>query len=499
MPARLSILLVVAFSFLFYACDSSTISGDFSENQPPRTFLTVEHIELPEEERLASNVEIKWWGDDPDGYVVAYEFCVGDQQDVCDFEQGAWEYTEKTDTTMVLPIPPGDDVADVTFNVRSIDNEGLRDPEGASVTFPIKNSPPSIIFDPTQTPPDTTYSIMSFGWEASDPDGEADLNYIEVAMNIDQDHPEESDWVRLDRDVDFLTMVIDQNSIDENGRATARLYSGRALSEVGEGIGNVVLDGQNTLYLRAFDQSLTGSEIAGHEWFVKEQTSNLLFMNDDNSAGATGSMALHMSMLDQLDFDYDVWDISDALIPSGNVLPTPLDPTLSMALAEWDHIYFISDQLDHNLLYALQFTSEFLSAGGSIFVNIPSRIIPAQNRDPVFNFLPFSGYQELPPGESRFILFPGSQLEPMDDNLEPLTLAAGSQNTIPLVPEGDANLFYSAEFIAGDHDFSRLIAASNQNQSILYFGIDFRNISDDSPLLETLDYFLNDHLGFEKN
>ena len=271
------------------------------------------------------------------------------------------------------------------------------------------------------------------------------------------------------------------------------------MNEVGEGIDNVVLDGQNTLYLRAFDQSLTGSEIAGHEWFVKEQTSNLLFMNDDNSAGATGSMALHMSMLDQLDFDYDVWDISDALIPSGNVLPTPLDPTLSMALAEWDHIYFISDQLDHNLLYALQFTSEFLSAGGSIFVNIPSRIIPAQNRDPVFNFLPFSGYQELPPGESRFILFPGSQLEPMDDNLEPLTLAAGSQNTIPLVPEGDANLFYSAEFIAGDHDFSRLIAASNQNQSILYFGIDFRNISDDSPLLETLDYFLNDHLGFEKN
>ncbi len=503
MPKRIPLPLPLLILFLISSCDTSSISGEFKENQPPRTFLSVDRIDLPDEQRLASRVDITWWGDDPDGYVVAYEICVGENEapdDQCHPESEEWEYTESTDTTITLPLTPGQDTDDVLFSVRAIDNEGLRDPEGANVRFPIRNSPPEIFFDPTLTPPDTTYSIMSFGWEASDPDGDEDLNYIEMTMNLDEDDPDANDWIRLDRDINFITLQINPNDIDENGNATADLYLGRGMSPADDVVNNIRLEGNNTLHVRAFDQSEAQSRTAEHEWYIKEQTSNILFINDDNTAGAPGNVAFHTAFLDQLGITYDYWDISEALIPSGNVLPTPFDPTLPLVLAQWDHIYYISNSLERNLLYALEFTSDFLAEGGSMFINIPSRGISSQNEDAVFNFLPFSGFQELPAGESRFILFPNTEIESQNASIPDLTLASGSQNTLPLVPEGDANLFYNAEFtLRGEHEISRLIAASNNDQNILFFGIDMRDITEDSPLDQTMEYFLLDHLGFETN
>ena len=501
MTVRIPLLFLLLILFVTYTCDRSPISGEFSENQPPRTFLSVDRIDLPEEERLASRVDITWWGDDPDGYVVAYEICIGEHDgpdDPCHLENGEWEYTERTDTTITLPITPGQDTDDVLFNVRSIDNEGLRDPEGASVRFPIRNSPPNINFDPAITPPDTTFSIMSFGWQASDPDGDEDLNYIEITMNLDEDDPEASDWIRLDRDISFITLEINQNDTDGNGNVTADLYLGRGMTPSPEVVNNITLDSDNTLHIRAFDQSEAQSRIVAHQWHVKKQTSNILFINDDNTAGATQNITFHTAFLDELGLSHDFWDISGALIPSGNVLPTPFDPTLPLVLAQWDHIYFISNSLERNLLYALEFTSDFLGQGGAIFINIPSRDVSSQNRDAVFNFLPFTGFQALPPGESRFILFPNSEIQAMNDNVGNLMLASGSQNTLPLVPEGDANTFYRADFILrGEHEISKVISASNEQQNILYFGIDLRDISQQSPLSQTMEYLLLDHLGFE--
>lgn len=502
MTERVPLLFIILLLLFTYSCDTASISGDFKENQPPRTFLSVDRIDLPDDERLASRVDITWWGDDPDGYVVAYEICIGEDQgpdDPCYPGNGGWERTERTDTTITLPLTPGEDTDDVLFSVRAIDNEGMLDPEAASVRFPIRNTPPNITFDPTFIPPDTTYSIMSFGWNATDPDGDADLNYIEMTMNMDEDDPEASDWIRLDREIDFITLEINQEEQDENGNVTADVFTGRALRAIDQTMNNVNLEGDNTLHIRAFDQSEAASNIAEHQWYIKRQTSNILFINDDNTGGAAGNISFHAEFLDENNLSYDFWDISAALIPSGNVLPTPFDPTLPLVMAQWEHIYFISNQLDRNLLYALEFTSEFLAQGGSFFVNIPSRSIPSHNREAVFNFLPFSGFQELPEGQSRFLLFRNSEITPLSEPLPELTLAAGAQDHFPLVPEGDANTLYEADFIAGDHEYSRLISASNQARNILYFGIDMRDISEDSPLSETLEYFLLDHLGFEMN
>ena len=63
---------------LILACCDTGLQGDFKQNQPPKTYLTVNSINLPEDDRLNSQTRISWWGDDPDGYIVGYEIYIGD-------------------------------------------------------------------------------------------------------------------------------------------------------------------------------------------------------------------------------------------------------------------------------------------------------------------------------------------------------------------------------------------------------------------------------------
>lgn len=483
------LLFFLISGLLFYACED-TLTGDYHENQPPRTFLTVENIDLPEDERLTSNVEVEWWGDDPDGYVVGYEICIGDDCDMQDEEGENWEYTESTDTTLVLPIPEGDDVADVRFSVRAIDNEGLRDPEGAYVTFPIKNSPPSIIYDPTVTPPDTTFSFFSFGVEASDPDGEQDLNYLEIAVN-DPD----GEWLQIDAETDFFTFDLNMDDANEDGTVTADFYTGRALNPTDEVLEGFKPDDENTLYVRVFDQSLAESNIAEYDWYIKEQNSNILLIND--VAGATeGDGNFHRNLLAELGYDnVDYWDISEALIPSGEVLPTPIDPTLNRVLAQWEHIYWLSDNLERNFLFALESTLDFFSEGGTMFVNIPSSPVSSQNEENVFSLIPATDFEDYPPGQTRFTLTSG--LISLNENLDDLELDPGFTNIEPLIPDGDAEPLYDGDFNQ-DGDYSRMLSAINNERDILYMGINLIDFEEEEPIDETLEYFL-DQLEFISN
>lgn len=494
MLKRLRLLLFIFLAgVVAYACED-TLSGDFNENQPPRTFLAIDNINLPEDERLASRVDVEWWGDDPDGYVVAYEICIGDEEcDPGDTESENWEYTESTDTTLVLPIPEGEEIADVKFNVRAIDNEGLRDPEGASVIFPIENSPPEINFDPTQTPPDTTYSYLSFGFEATDPDGDEDLNFIEINVN----DPDEGEWVELDPETGFVTLEIDQDNMAEDGTYSAEVFVGRALNTTGEFIDGIELNSDNTLNIRAFDQSLAESNIAEFEWYIKEQTSNILFINDVEGA-TEGDRQFHSELLANAGYtEFDYWEIAESLIPAGDVLPTPIDPTLNNALAKWDHIYWVSDDLEHNFLFALEATIEFFDQGGTMFVNIPSRTVSSQNEEAVFSLLPTNAFEDPPPGQQRFTLPFGSELIPLIDELDPLELSTGYANINPMIPDGDAHELYDGDFSGGDdHDFSKLLSGITEDQSVVYFGITLRDFTEESPLEETLQYLL-DQLEFE--
>jgi hypothetical protein len=479
------------------ACDTG-LQGDFKENRPPKTFFNISEINLPEGERLVSQISISWWGDDPDGYVVGYEFVIGDTT-------GAeWVYTTSTDSTFVLPIPQGEMDANVRFTVRAIDNEDARDPEPPSLVFPIRNSPPEIAFARFQTPPDTTYRVASFGWDVSDPDGNANLNRVEIAVN------DTTQWFAVPVENNFITLRIDDTGVSPD----AQVLLGRALSSSGIRLPGVITDAENTLYVRAFDNAEAVSRVISHTWYVKQQRSRILFLHDYEGPDGPARVNLHLGILRLAGITtVDFWNISDGIAIGGNRVPftnafpdrSLVDPTINLMLAEWDHIYWLSNNLDRNIGYAIETTLGFFENGGTMFINIPTKRIPDDS--PVLEFLPFERMATLPAGQQSFFIANGSEVIPSETITDPprLVFRRNQLAAVPIVPFGETVRLFEADFktrpVFGqpiDFEGSKLISATNPQESILFFGIDLSEFTADSDLTRLIRFAAIETLGFQQ-
>ncbi len=493
-----AVVLLLAGAFLLASCDAG-FDGNFNENQPPNTFLTVNEINLPDDVRLVSQINISWWGDDPDGYIVGYEFEIGDDTDA------PWAFTTRTDSLFVLPIEEGNTDADVRFSVRAVDNEGAVDPDPPSLVFPIRNSPPNIRFRGLETPPDSTYRVFSFGWEASDPDGDANLNRIEMALN------DTTSWQSVPPDVSFLTVRID----DTVTPATSQVFLGRALNTSELSFENINLNGDNTFFIRAVDNAGALSPTVSHEWYIKQQTSRVLVLNDIQGDSEFAVLQQHLDLLRNNGIQqFDIMDISDGVTTGGRrvVLSSAFpdrslgSPTINKMLAEWDHIYWVSNNLDRNIGYALELTVQFFEEGGTMFINIPTRDLPADN--PLFQFLPFQRMEILPSGQQSFFLANNSLIEPTEfvDNPPMLQFRRNLLSYYPLIPFGETVPLFEADFktraavtgFINDFDGSKLISATNPDESILFFGVDLREFTPDSELDRLIEITCIEILGFQQ-
>ncbi len=185
------------------ACDGG-VSGSPDDNAPPSTELSVRAAtlvgQIEEADRLSSTISVSWSGTDPDGFVTAYELRYYPDGTTPPAEQG-WTRTTRRDTTILLPIPRGTKAANVVFEVRAVDNRGAKDPTPARTVFPIRNSPPSLTISRTDVPPDTTFTVASFGLTATDPEGVSNLARIEIALN------DSTRFVELPADAQYVTLV----------------------------------------------------------------------------------------------------------------------------------------------------------------------------------------------------------------------------------------------------------------------------------------------------
>jgi hypothetical protein len=509
---RLLPVLIISLIFAgLVSCDAG-LTGNLNENKPPRTFLTINEINLGQdngtERRLVSQVHISWWGDDPDGYVVGFEYAITDRDWIYTPESEGeveWTHTERTDSVFVLPIPPGEKISDVRFTVRAIDNEGLRDPEGASVVFPIENSPPQVTIHRVNTPqqemeapPDTTYHVASIGWTATDPDGDENLSHIEVVMNDTL-----AEWTRIPVDVSFISFRISEPAGDQT---SAALYLGRNFSRSDIVLDNFRMNSENTFYIRAVDNADARSPIESFNWYIKEQTSRILFINDYAGVARQDAMNRHRQILRDIGItQFDYMETLDGVASGGQKVPLsaafhrPVDPTLNQVLAEWDHIYWVSDDLDRNITYALRSTIAFFENGGTMFVNIPTKTL--NEDDAIFNFLPFERMERVPPGLLSFQIPNNTRLLPIDpQNLDTLRVIRDSQSAFPLFPAGDTRRFYDAEFRTRPFfdpslEFSRLLVSGTADNSIIFFGYQLERIEAGEALDRSIRYLL-DQLNF---
>lgn len=479
-----SLLILVLLNFLLISCESG-LEGNLNDNLPPTTSLTLSSINLPEGERLLSQVKISWWGDDPDGYVVGYEFIIGDFENTSDED---WTFTERLDSTFILPIPEGETDADVQFTVRAVDNEDSRDIDPPSLTFPIRNTRPEVEFNANETPPDTTFRIVSFGFSASDPDGDSNLNRVEIALN---DTSLADNWVEVPLNASLITLRIN----DSIPTPSAKILIGKAVNDIGLEFSNIILNDNNQLFIRSIDNAGSISEAASHTWFVKKQNSRILFLNDYSGTNSNSRAGLHLDLLNQVGLtEVDYLDISDGVVSGGtrvflsNAFPdrSLAEPTINLMLAEWDYIYWISDDLNRNIGYALEITTNFFAKGGKMFANIPIEFVSEQNS--LFQFLPFQGVQAPPTTRNaEFIVQKCSAISTSEvfSYVPDLRFKANVFPSYPIIPfnesidlfEGDFEVVLRNPTEIDEYEGIKLVSAMNPDQTVLYFGFDLNDFT----------------------
>ncbi len=237
-PALLAglLMLVIAGLLAGAGCeDSDPVNADGltgPENDPvgnvaPETYLTLDLPPgvLPDTSR--SRKLISWWGEDPDGRVVAYNYRWGQiQYDLSGEEplpedtlwyDGQWQFvqgesvqwveTSEEQLEFVLPIRTVS--ATFVLEVSAVDNDGATDDQPASIAFPVINSRPEITFrlgsNPLSLDDQTfyTFPVRSFVWDATDPDGNESIDKILYAINP---QPGDTAWQELSGDESSITL-----------------------------------------------------------------------------------------------------------------------------------------------------------------------------------------------------------------------------------------------------------------------------------------------------
>ncbi len=476
------------------------------ENQAPKTFLTVEKINREGEFRLSSQINISWWGNDSDGYIIGYEYAINDTS------EGAWKFTTKTDSTFILPITPGNSQDDVLFKIRAVDNDNAKDPVGARLIYPIVNSDPTVSLNLNETPPDTLFSVASFGWTISDPDGLGNIQSTEVAVNDTI-----NGWVPIPipsgDDRVFINLEVDNST---TGIKTAEVFLGRSYStSVDIAVSGLEVGALNTFYVRTTDAAGAVSEMDSVSWFIKQRTSNTLFLNDYSGNNSLPSQSFHLNLLQQNGINPDVWIINDGDVTQGKVsiseaFPKTLDPTLTRTLDDWDNIYWISNDIDRNITYVLEIGNRFFSNDGKMFVNIPMKSI--SQGDEIFNFLPVDSIGVLKSGQADFQLngqtdvLPQFKVNSTDTSAVVLKTSRRMTSLYPLKPASGATLLYETDFkvrtVLGttlDYTKDQAVGIENAEKNVIYFSLELPNVDGNGNLADMIDELLIGRLNFTKD
>lgn len=456
--------LYLSFVFLLLAggCTEDVTEVPYV-NKPPKTGLFL----VPDSviSQQASRLQVNWWGDDSDGLVVGFYFT---------WDNTNWSYTTRKDSTFSLQIGAADTI--YTFRVAAVDNAGngiydvsiVRnginlgaepftdangngvfdagepftdigdiDPAPVSLPFPIKNSAPVISINTLTILPDSSFPVMTFGWNASDIDGDQTISSIELVLN---DTTVSSNFISIPGNIRFITLRA--QNLSTSSVSAEILLNGLEATIHPETLHGLNLDANNRLYIRAKDISGAVSQYlsipeAGINWFVKKPKGQFLLFDDYtliDDAADFYSRTLHTINGGLLDGKFDTWDYNRSKVPFSSV-------TFPLTIKLFKYVLWYSDT-NPTLDLAAGAVKKYNDAGGKILfsMSFPSTL----DVTILQGFLPIDS-------TTNFInfLFPNSQLNPDSTRFSdfPVLTTVGS---IPRV----RSFFPSTEFARPFYKFS---------------------------------------------
>ena len=301
-------------------------------DQPPTTYLSLTPDGVLRQ--TVSQQHLHWWGVDPDGFIVGYYFSLDNQH---------WTFTKQTDSVFTFRLNRLDTI--YTFSVAAIDDKGLRDPNPATLKFPVQNSPPSVAFLITSTVPETTYTVASFQWNGTDIDGNETITNYYYALD-DTSNP--SRWKSLPGTSNLVTLFKSDG----------------------------LVEGNHAFYLKAQDVAGAYSKTVrmpdtSGVWYVREPKGDFLIVRDYLPTDFAGTF--YKSMFDTLMNgrlgSKDVLDIKkgSSAISKGKFVPPLINPTFTETLKLFKYVFWYADN-SPSLDIIQASLPGFKKAGGKVFI-----------------------------------------------------------------------------------------------------------------------------------
>lgn len=381
------IISFLILTLLFSSCFKEMVDNPIG-NQAPHTGLFL----YPDSSvsKQPSKIDLHWWGDDPDGFVIGYYFS---------WDGKHWSFTQSNDSLFALQIGATD--TNYTFQVSAVDNGGngtydkdivqngidygpepftdkngngvwdagesfvdigLIDPHPASIKIPIKNSAPAVSMDPLTILPDTSFPAMSFGWIASDIDGDGTIKNINIALN-DTTNP--NNIVSLDGSVRNIS--IRATDFSSSSPLMDILIGGLETQIAPQKLPGLILNGNNQFYVQAVDISGAKSKFlaipgVGKNWYVKKPSGKMLIVDDYVTSDDAKSFYNNM-FADSLGLKgkFDVFDLNTLAAQSYS--KSNLNILLTLKL--FKYIFWYTDN-NPSLDIISAVTQDYLTAGGKI-------------------------------------------------------------------------------------------------------------------------------------
>lgn len=320
-------------------------------NQPPVTNIAVRSV-TDSLNATISKQTLHWWGDDPDGDVVGFIYTFNpNASNVQAWSNNTsdpnWTFTEKTQETFTLKLTGTDTT--YSFWVKAIDDAGAADPMGAKQSYPIINTRPRVEFPIGTDVPDTTFTVATFNWSASDLDGDDTIAKFEYALDDTN-----ATWRALSANANTVTLT-----------------SAEGLTA-----------GPHAFYLRAVDIAGATSSIirmprtANELWYVREPRSKFLVIDDYNVADNTANF--YHTHLRALVGNFDVWDIKS----NNRALAPPSAQAFTQTLLLFERVFWYADT-EPNLEKAQVSLPPFIDRGGKIIMITAFQEFASNQGDPV--------------------------------------------------------------------------------------------------------------------